>query len=638
MYGHYAIYFMATTFFIPIVIVQGMIPKFADDINLAATRNLTIAWLPYFALNAAGIYVMGRGGAFETAFHFHIASDLALTAAIPFIVPYIVTLYRIPKRTRIRLWRNVWVAPAVGLVSIVLELTIPEIASTAATSRGIVATGALVGIIVVSFRGEIRRDVPYISRFTRYGLVFVASVLSVDLWSRRAYHIERHYFEGLSLLPIVIILVIVALAIRGVFFVVATTDRARVRAAGIAKEEARLQAIAVTDQLTGFGNRKAALQAITEKTSTVRTLQFVDIDLFRIVTSAYGRSKGDLVLKEIATRMEQIAEGNARVFRVGADRFVLLWEDREAARARGGGLRETINAPYNSVTPPVRLTASICETDIEPNASVNDAITRIAIVLEDAKSRRNTTRRYTRSAGERFARRRTIFRALSTYDPKQFRIVWEPIVDRAGTVVAAEALIRWHHDTLGTIPPSEFIPAAEACGAIDFITNFVVDAISEELGSSLPAKTLHINIPSQSLVSGSFDSVRRRLLTLAEAAGVSFTLELPERTFSMLGERVSSVVSSLVDDGFGILIDGFGTGSTILTRLTSINATGIKLGEEFVGAIDVDGRLRAITDGIITGARNAGMKVYATRVSQERARERLLTMGTDFIQGQVVDG
>jgi diguanylate cyclase (GGDEF)-like protein len=638
MYTYYVIYFMATTFFIPILIVQGVILRFNDDINLVATCNLTIALLPYFALNAASIYTIGRGGAFDTAFYLHIVADAVLAGAIPFIVPYIFTLYRVPKRTRHHLWRSVWVVPAVGVVSTVLELIAPEVALIAATGRIIAFTLALIVIIIVSFRGQVRRNVPYVARFARYGLIIVTIVLTVEMWSRRGYHAERHHFEGIPFLPILMIVIIVALAIRSVFIVVASTDRARARAMEIAEEESQLQILAVTDQLTGFGNRKAALRAIAEATTTIRTLQLVDIDLFRIVTSAYGRSKGDLVLKEIAKRMSQIAEGSARVFRVGADRFALLWHDRESARSRGGGLRETITAPYNSVAPPVRLTASICETDIEPKASVNDAITRIAIVLEDAKSRRNTTRRYTESAGERFARRRTIFKSLSTYDPSQFHIVWEPIVDRGGTTVAAEALIRWHHDELGTIPPSEFIPAAEACGAIDLITNFVVDAISRELNSSPPAAYLHINIPSQSLVSGSFDAVRRRLLTLAQAAGVTFTLEFPERTFSLLGERVSPVVAALVEDGFGILIDGFGTGSTVLTRLTSINATGIKLGEEFVGNIDVDGRLRAITDGIITGARNAGMHVYATRVSHERTRERLLTMGIDFIQGQVVDG
>ncbi len=203
-------------------------------------------------------------------------------------------------------------------------------------------------------------------------------------------------------------------------------------------------------------------------------------------------------------------------------------------------------------------------------------------------------------------------------------------------MTAAEALLRWHHPTRGTVSPSVFIPLAERYGLIGALGNWVIEdacrqaRVWRERGLKM---RVAINL---SVFQMRQDDLVERIQEALKRYGVNpsrLTCEITEsvamedtqvtqRTFTRLGEA-----------GIHLSIDDFGTGYSSLAYLRKLPASELKIDCSFITDLSSSADARSIVDAVIKLAHAIGLKVVAEGVETEAQRDILLDLGCDEFQG-----
>ena len=198
----------------------------------------------------------------------------------------------------------------------------------------------------------------------------------------------------------------------------------------------------------------------------------------------------------------------------------------------------------------------------------------------------------------------------------QFHVAYQPKVNLIdGTVLGAEALIRWNHPTLGAVPPSEFIPIAERSGLIHRIFAFALrNAVRDaKLWNSrgLPVPLVSVNASAENLRREDFvETVRRNLRDLPpEQAGLE--LEVTESVLFADEELYALRVRQLKEIGVRIAIDDFGTRYTGFNVLMNSPIDTMKIDKCFVSGIDTCREIQAVCQSIVTMARHLRMRTIA---------------------------
>jgi PAS domain S-box-containing protein len=216
---------------------------------------------------------------------------------------------------------------------------------------------------------------------------------------------------------------------------------------------------------------------------------------------------------------------------------------------------------------------------------------------------------------------------------RDLRIAYQPIVELAtGVTIAFEALVRWHHGTLGVLAPDTFVPLAEASGEIVRIGRWVLirachDAVDH--GSV----TMSVNVSSRQLSRRAFvDDVRHAL----ESSGLPaerLVLEVTETAVLDDWEAAAISLSELSAHGVKIAIDDFGTGYATLKHLKQLPANIIKIDRSFVSGLGVDDGDTAIVTSVIQLAHALGTETIAEGVETAAQRDMLLALGCTHAQG-----
>ena len=218
----------------------------------------------------------------------------------------------------------------------------------------------------------------------------------------------------------------------------------------------------------------------------------------------------------------------------------------------------------------------------------------------------------------------------------ELRLEFQPIVRLGGgTVVGAEALVRWRHPQRGTIAPNDFLPAAEEAGLLDGIGDFVLDQAARAAAgwprSADRPGFVSVNCaPSQLGTTGA----ATRMLGLIEAAGLAARLLTIELTGGVTGEATVTNLnlSELRDAGVRIALDDFGN-ATSLADLKRLPVDQVKLAREFVAAINGPAQEQAFALSLINLAEVRGAEVVAKGVESREQAWRLAELGCRYGQG-----
>jgi diguanylate cyclase len=208
-----------------------------------------------------------------------------------------------------------------------------------------------------------------------------------------------------------------------------------------------------------------------------------------------------------------------------------------------------------------------------------------------------------------------------------------------GKCVAAEALLRWRHPTLGDVPPATIVGLAERTGLISSLTFWVLNAVLRH-ASTLRKDSIEprfsVNLSTHTLVDVELPDVVEQSLRTWNVAPPSLTLEITESSMIGDAERSMAMLTRLKAVGVQLSIDDFGTGYSSLAYLKRFPLDELKIDKLFVSGLLVDRGDRQIVRSVIDLAHNFDLRAVAEGVEDEATREELAKLGCDLAQGFLV--
>lgn len=222
----------------------------------------------------------------------------------------------------------------------------------------------------------------------------------------------------------------------------------------------------------------------------------------------------------------------------------------------------------------------------------------------------------------------------------ELRLVYQPEVHlRTRTVVAVEALLRWHHPSRGLLEPSRFIALAEQSSAIHEVGAWVIDEGLREQASwlaALPdlAVTLRVNVSPLQLAQEGIVSVFGDALERHGVPGECVCVEITERVPRDL-EQLAAALRRLHALGIRSAIDDFGIGYSGLSQLRALPVDLIKIDRSLVAGVAGDERARTILRAVVDLAGELGTAVTAEGVESEQDAQALDKLGCEYAQGHL---
>ena len=421
-----------------------------------------------------------------------------------------------------------------------------------------------------------------------------------------------------------------------------------------AEKQARY--LAFYDALTGLPNRRLLADRLQQvlagsaRTGLCAAVLFMDLDHFKTLNDSRGHEIGDRLLVEVARRLQACVRAQDTVARLGGDEFVVLLHNLSAdkveaaaqVRALGDKMLEHLRQPVALEHQEYMLTASMGAVMADATAvpSVEDLLKHADLAMYRAKDEgRNTLRFFDpvmqATVNQRVALQADLHRGLRQ---GEFVLFFQPQVNAQGSIVGAEALLRWQHPDKGLVPPGVFIPLAEETGQILALGHWVLKKAlhQQALWQSDPllaGVSLSVNVSARQFRQDDFVPGLRELLRASGANPARITLELTESLLLQDVDGVIAIMQELRALGLALALDDFGTGYSSLGYLKRLPLDQIKIDQGFVRNVMLDARDAAIAHSIIGLGALLGLEVMAEGVETEAHHQFLLEHGCRDFQG-----
>ncbi len=416
-----------------------------------------------------------------------------------------------------------------------------------------------------------------------------------------------------------------------------------------------IQRLAFYDTLTGLPNRMLLLDRMQQALGAAQrqhqggALLFIDLDNFKTLNDTLGHDKGDLLLQQVAQRLNGCVRTVDTVARLGGDEFVVMLEalspdpDMLAIEARGVGEKvlATLSVPYDLSGYHYRSTPSIGVAPfLGSQTSVLDLLKQADLAMYQAKTAGRSTLRFydphmQAVVSARAALESDLRTALSEH---QFLLHFQPQVNASNQYVGVEALVRWQHPGRGLVPPAQFIALAEETGLILTLGRWVLHTACLTLAEwqkdpRLCGLTMAVNVSSRQFRNNSFVDDVARALAVNEAPAHLLKLELTESLLVEDMDVAIATMTALRQLGVCFALDDFGTGYSSLSYLKRMPLHQLKIDQSFVRDLLTDPNDAAIVDTIIALSRSLGLDVIAEGVETAEQHDLLLKAGCTAFQG-----
>ena len=397
------------------------------------------------------------------------------------------------------------------------------------------------------------------------------------------------------------------------------------------------------DKLTGLYNREGFFEKAEELINLHEAGYYVmacfDIDNFKVINDQYGIEKGDEVLKYLAEIFE---EGFGRVggvcCRIMADNFAVLYPRFFMESEEIEEIRNKATLLDGSIIP---ITFSIGRYPVDDKTvSVSAMYDRASIAEMSVKSRFDIhIAQYEESMREHILREQEIINDMkSALQAQQFEVWFQPQYNHStSALIGAEALVRWRHPQKGLISPGLFIPVFEKNGFIYELDKYVWEQTCiylkkwKESGRfSLP---ISVNISRYDIFKSDLVDVLVGLIEKYQIPVDLLRLEITESAFSQSTGQIIRITKQLMDYGFTLEIDDFGSGYSSLNTLKDVQADILKLDMRFLESTENSARGGNILESIVRMAKWLGMAVIAEGVEEREQADYLQSIGCHYIQG-----
>lgn len=376
----------------------------------------------------------------------------------------------------------------------------------------------------------------------------------------------------------------------------------------------------------------------------------VRIDRFDMIHDSAGASGTDVLLKQLARRLEEASPSEALVARFDTQRFVILLEDLEEEETGGpeGATRsadrihEALNQPFRNGEDDFYLSVSIGLTSsARAYQRAEDVVTDVATALGHAGSAPNKGHETfnTQMRIEALTMLRLEMAMRQAIEFEEFQLHYQPIYSLVtGRLSGFEALLRWVHPKRGKISPGEFIPVAETTGLIVPIGRWALGEAVRQLSIwyrdfNAQELSLSVNLSGKQTTDPKFLPALDAALSLYEVPRGALKIELTESVLMENAGPVTELLNDLRTRGVGIWVDDFGTGYSSLSYLHEFPVDGLKIDKSFVDMLATGGSGDTMVRTIVNLARNLHVDVVAEGIEEEGQAKALLDMGCGLGQG-----
>jgi diguanylate cyclase (GGDEF)-like protein len=434
-----------------------------------------------------------------------------------------------------------------------------------------------------------------------------------------------------------------SLALAAFGFVLVT---GRARALGLADE---LRHQALHDALTGLPNRALIMDRIEQllfrnrRQATTGAALFVDLDDFKNVNDTLGHEAGDRLLVAVAARLTGSLRDADTIGRMGGDEFVVLIDgaslevDPELVAER---LLEVMRQPFfiDGSTMPVTVSTSI-GIAMGDRANPGDLLRDADLALYRAKAAGKNCYQifHAEMQTEIMHRVELEFDLRSALADGQFRLVYQPIYNLEElTLVGVEALLRWDHPSLGTIPPDQFIPILELSGQMQDVGRWVLQQACDQMATwhaSGDTLDVSVNVSGRQL---DHDSIVDHVRLALDHSGLepgALIIEVTETALMRDPDETARRLRAIRELGVRIAVDDFGTGYSSLAYLQQFPVDCLKIDRMFTNAITTSPEAKALIGILVQLGRDLGLKTLAEGVETTAELDHLRGEHVDEAQG-----
>ncbi len=406
---------------------------------------------------------------------------------------------------------------------------------------------------------------------------------------------------------------------------------------------------ATHDALTGLSNRWVfglqLEQALQQSLRHKRTLGLLllDLDDFKTINDGHGHGVGDLVLVEVARRLQGVMRVSDILARQGGDEFTVLLPGLscpEDAHTVAQKLLLALAVPCRVQGYLVSLSASIGLACCPHDAADADTLMRYAdMAMYAAKDAgRGTYRVYAPPMGQQVEQNMQLHERLRVaLQNDRLALHYQPQIDVAhGTVVGLEALLRWHDDVLGPVPPNRFVPVAVRYGLMLELGEWVLRTACRQIATWAAAGLfirVSVNVSAQQFRQPGLAERLQRCLTEYGVAPEWLELEITESEAMADTQLACEVLHQLEAMGVGVALDDFGTGYSSLSYLRQLPVSRLKIDRAFVRDIATNAGDATLVRAVIALAHTMGLPVVAEGVENEHQLDFLRRHGCEICQG-----
>jgi len=417
----------------------------------------------------------------------------------------------------------------------------------------------------------------------------------------------------------------------------------------IAKEE-RLSYLAFHDVLTGLPNRMLLQDRVTQflqgskHDDGLTCVIMLDLDHFAQLNDALGRHAGDAVLTQVARRLDASLAEPSSLARIAGDIFAIAIPGLAQGADAAALLEQQIFGVFDSAFlidgQAVRITARAgLAVYPEDGGDAETLLKHAEVALKKAKSTDERYLYYAPRMNAAIAARLSLKAELQVaLEQQQFIVYYQPRVDLvSGTIVSAEALIRWRHPQRGIVGPDRFIALSEETGLIVPIGAWVIDAVCAQQAAwragGVAIVPVAINLSAVQFNKGVVLKTIQEALDKHALATRHIEFELTESVVMSNPEQAALKLQALKKMGLKLALDDFGTGFSSLAYLKRFPFDFVKIDRSFITDITKSAKDAMIANAVIAMGHSLNLRVVAEGVETEGQLAYLRQHGCDEIQG-----
>jgi diguanylate cyclase len=418
----------------------------------------------------------------------------------------------------------------------------------------------------------------------------------------------------------------------------------------VKKRTEELHYLSSYDALTDLPNRSLFEDRLAQALLHVNynqqklTILLLSLDRFKDVYDALGQTLGNRLLQEVANRLKNHLLRGVTIARFERDEFAIMLtqiNNTEEVVEFTNHLKESLNLPFVIENHEVFITFSIGISFFPTDGNnVLDLLKNTGVALSRSKEQgRNKYQFFTTDmdtlAVKRLEMEISLRRAL---ERQEFEVYYQPkLCTSTGKITSMEALVRWHHPTLGFIAPLEFIPLAEEIGLILPLGEWVLRMACQQIklwnDEDFPPLRVAVNLSPHQFQQQNLFEMITAIIGETRIDPSYLELEMTESSIMKNAGKSITTLGQLRDLGIKISIDDFGTGYSSLSYLKQLPLDILKIDKSFVQDMTISPNDASLVMTIITLAHNLGLQVVAEGVETEEQLRFLHLLRCDEWQG-----